>query len=104
MKVIGVLRDEELEFAEPLELDEGQVGSIGRNLVWRDPPPRCWQSSIAPRPHPVGTTKVGNAGVGADACTRKGDKMLELHDPASNGLDVLSEVLFPRHDAASRSA
>jgi hypothetical protein len=33
MEVIGVLRDQEPQLAEPLELDEGEVGSVGFDLA-----------------------------------------------------------------------
>ncbi len=56
------------------------------------------QAGVAPRPHPVWTTKVGDAGVGADAGAREGDEVFAAHDPASDGLDVLwEEVLFLSH-------
>ena len=99
MEIISVLRNEELELVKPLELDEGQVGGIGLDLARRNPPLRSWEPSIAPRPNPVGAAEVGNTGVSADACTREGDNMLVLNDPASNGLDVLFEALFLSHDA-----
>lgn len=99
VEVIGVLRNEELELVEPLELDEGQVGGVGLDLARRNPPLRSWQPGIAPRPNPVGAAEVGNTGVSADACTCEGDNMLALNDPASNGLDVLLEALFLSHDA-----
>jgi hypothetical protein len=73
------------------------VGCVGLELVWRNSPPWRWQASVAPRPHPVGATKVGNAGVGADACACKDDDMLAVNDPLSDYLDVLFEVLFLGH-------
>jgi hypothetical protein len=94
MEVIGVLRDEEPELAEPLELDEGQVGCVGLDPARRNPPPWRRQAGVAPRPHPVGAAKVGDARVGADARAREGDDMLALNDPASDLLDVL----FVSHD------
>jgi hypothetical protein len=39
VEVIGVLRYEEPELAEPLELDEGKVGGVGLDLAQRDTPP-----------------------------------------------------------------
>jgi hypothetical protein len=52
----------------------------------------------------LGTAKVGNAGVGADACAREGDDALALNDPASDRLDLLFEALFLGHGATSCSA
>jgi hypothetical protein len=45
----------------------------------------------------LGAAKVGNAGVGADACACKGDNAFALDDPSSDCLDVLSEALFLGH-------
>jgi len=94
MEVIGVLRDEEPELAEPLELDEGQVGCVGLDPARRNPPPWRRQAGVPTRPHPVGAAKVGDARVGADARACEGDDMLALSYPASDLLDVL----FVSHD------
>jgi hypothetical protein len=88
VEVIRVLGDEEPELAEPLQLDEGQVGCVGRDLARWNPPPRCRQSGVAPRPHPVGAAEVGDAGVGADARAREGDDVLGVDDPAGDLLDL----------------
>jgi hypothetical protein len=61
VEVVGVLRDEEPELAEPLEFEERQVGCVGRYLTRRNPPPRCRQAGIAPRPHSLRAAKVGDA-------------------------------------------
>jgi len=89
MEVIGILRDEELELAEPLELDERQVGCVRFDLARWNPPPWRWQAGVAPRPHPIGAAKVGNAGVGADARAREGDDASALSDPPSDRIYVL---------------
>ena len=57
----GVLREEKRELAEPLEFEERQVGCIGRYLTRRNPPPRCRQAGITPRPYPLRSAKVGDA-------------------------------------------
>jgi hypothetical protein len=76
VEVVGVLGDEKPEFAEPLELEECQMGGVGPYLIRWDAPPWGRKSSIAPRPNPLGTTKVGDARVGADAGASKGDDVL----------------------------
>jgi hypothetical protein len=73
------------------------VGCVGLDLAQWNPPPWRWQASVAPGPHPIGAAKVGNAGVGADACAREGDNALGLNDPSNDGLDLLFEALFPGH-------
>ena len=40
VEVIGILCDQELELAEPLEFDKGKVRCVGLDLVRRNPPPR----------------------------------------------------------------
>jgi len=94
VEVIGVLSDEELELAEPLELDEGEVGRVGLDPARRDPPPRRGQAGVAPRPRPLGAAEVGDAGVGADARAREGDDALAPDDPPSDRLDVLFGTPF----------
>ena len=54
---------------------------------------------MVPRPHPLGAAEVGDAGVGADACARKGDDVLAPYDPSSGCLDVLFEALLVGHGA-----
>lgn len=81
VKVVRVLGDEELKPAQALELDERQVGYVGRDLVTWNPPPGCRQAGVAPRPHPIGAAKVGDARVGADARSREGDDVLGVDDP-----------------------
>src|SRR5215218_734821 len=75
------------------------MGGVGLDLLRWNPPPGHWQASVAPRPRPLGAAKVGNAGVGADACACKGDNAFALDDPSSDCLDVLSEALFLGHGA-----
>jgi hypothetical protein len=99
VEVIGILRDEEPELAQPLELDEGQVGRVGFDPARRNPPPWRWQAGVAPRPHPLGAAKVGDAGVGADARAREGDDVLALNGPSSDRLDVFFESAFFGHGA-----
>jgi hypothetical protein len=93
VEVIGVLRYEESELAEPLELDEGKVGWVRFDLARWDLPPRRWQASITPRPHSFGTAEVGDSGVGAYACAREDYVVLTLDDPPSNLPDVFVEAI-----------
>jgi hypothetical protein len=93
VEVIGVLRYEEPELAEPLELDEGQVGWVGFDLARGDAPPRHRKSGVAPCPHAVGAAEVGDAGVGADARTREDYVVLALNDPPSDLPDVFVEAI-----------
>jgi hypothetical protein len=97
MEVVGVLRDEKLQLAEPLELDEAEVGCVGSDLSRWSAPPWRRQAGVAPRPHPIGAAKVGDAGVGTDACPRKGDRVPGLDDPSSDCLYVLVEALPVSH-------
>jgi hypothetical protein len=97
MEVVCVLRDEEPELAEALELDEGEVGCVGLYLARWNPPPRRRQAGVAPRPHPLGAAKVGDAGVGADARAREGDDALAGDYPPGDRLDLLFETLLPDH-------
>jgi hypothetical protein len=93
VEVIGVLRYEEPELAEPLELDEGKVGGVGLDLAQGYAPPRRRKSGVAPRPHALGAAKVGDAGVGADARAREDYGVLALGDPPSNRPDVFVEAI-----------
>jgi hypothetical protein len=61
MEVVGILGDEKLELAEPLELDEGAVGCVGRDAVAWDAPLWCRQAGVTPRPHTIGAAEVGDA-------------------------------------------
>jgi hypothetical protein len=97
VEVICVLRDEELELSELLELDERAVGCVGFNLARWNPPPWRRQAGVAPRPHAVRAAKVRDAGVGADASAREGDEVLALDDPPSDCADVLFKDLFVVH-------
>jgi hypothetical protein len=97
VEVVGVLRDEEPEFAKPLELEECQMGCVWRYFIRRNPPPWCGKSSVAPRPHPLRATKVGDARVGADACTRKGDQVTAFGDQPGDLLHVALEALLTGH-------
>jgi hypothetical protein len=103
VEVVGVLRDEEPELAEPLELDEGQVGCVGLDLARRDPPPWRWKACVASCPYTLGTTKVWDARVGADTRAREGDDILGPSDPPGDRLDVL-EALFVCHAIAREAA
>ena len=89
MEVVGVLRDEELELSEPLELGEREVGGVGADPAREDAPPRGRQAGVSPRPHALGAAEVGDAGVGADARPREGDDALALDNPPSDSLDLL---------------
>ena len=93
MEVIGVLRYEESELAEPLELDESKVGWVGFDLARWDLPPRRRQASITPRPHSFGAAEVGDSGVGTYACAREDYVVLTLDDPPSNLPDVFVEAI-----------
>ena len=62
---------------------------VGLDQARRNSPSWRGQAGVAPRPHPVGAAKVGDARVGTDARAREGDDMLALSDPASDLLDVL---------------
>src|SRR5215212_6608805 len=103
VEVVSVLRDEEPELAELLEFEEGKMGRVGPYLTGRDPPHRCRQASVAPGPHPVRTTKVRDARVGAYAGARKGNHVLGPYDPPRDLLYVPPEASFaghgPRRDA-----
>jgi hypothetical protein len=98
MEVIGVLRDEKPELAQPLELDEGEVGRVRLDSARRYSPAWRRKSRGAPRPHPVGPTKVGDAGVGADTRPRKGYDVVALDNPPSDRFDLLLEAV---HDCFS---
>jgi hypothetical protein len=73
------------------------MGCVGFDLARRNPPSWSWQPSVAPRPHPLGAAKVGDTGVGANACAREGDDVLAGNDPSSDCLDMLFEALFVGH-------
>src|SRR5918998_4233406 len=73
------------------------MGRVWLDLVRGDPPPWRRQPGVAPRPHPVGTAKVGDAGVGADARPRESDEVLALDDPPSDLPFLLVDGLFTGH-------
>jgi|SRR5215217_2950425 hypothetical protein len=93
VEVIGVLRYEEPELAEPLELNEGKVGGVGLDLAQRDTPPWRGKSRVAPCPHAVGAAEVGDTGIGADTCAREGDDVLAFDDPPGDRPDVFVEAI-----------
>jgi hypothetical protein len=93
VQVVGVLRDEEPELAEPLEFDKGDVRRVRLDSVRRYSPAWRRKSRGASRPHPVGTAEVGYAGVGADARAREGDDVVALDDPPSDRPDVLVDAI-----------
>ena len=70
------------------------MGGVGPDLARWNTPPRRRQAGVAPRPHPFGAAKVGDAGVGTDARAREGDEVLALDYPSGDLLDVLFESLF----------
>ena len=70
------------------------MGGVGPDLARWNTPPWRWKAGVAPRPHPFGAAKVGDAGVGADTRAREGNDMLTLGYPSSDRLDVLFEALF----------
>jgi hypothetical protein len=107
VEVVCVLRYEEAELAEPLELGEGEVGGVGLDPVRRHPLPRRRQAGVPPRPHALGTAEVGYAGVGADARASEGDDVVALDDPPSDRLDLLVEAVhdgFPIFQAEAPTA
>ena len=73
------------------------MGGVGPDLARWNTPPRRRQAGVAPRPHPLGAAKVGDAGVGADARAREANDMLALDYPSSHLLDVLFESSFLGH-------
>jgi hypothetical protein len=99
VEIVGILCDEEMEFAHVLKIDERQVRWVGFDLVRLDAPLGRREASIAPRPYPVRAAKIRDAGLGADACTREGNNMLALEEPLGDRRDVLFRVLLVSHDA-----
>ncbi len=84
MEVVGVLGDQKPERAEPLEFDEGEVRCVGLDSARRDAQPGRRKACVAPRPYPLGAAKVGDARVGTDARSGKGDDVLGPGDPAGD--------------------
>src|SRR5215213_4163218 len=97
VEVVRILRDEEPEPAKQLELEERQVGRVGRYLTRRNPTFWCRQTGVAPRPHPLRAAKIGDARVGADTSAREGDHVLGPGDPPGDLPDVPLEGLFVGH-------
>jgi hypothetical protein len=81
VEVIRVLGDKELQLAQPLQLDEREVGFVWRDLVAWNAPPWGWQTCVTARPDTIGAAEVGDAGVGANAGAREGDDALGGDDP-----------------------
>ena len=70
------------------------MGCVGLDPAWGNPPPWCWQAGVAPRPHSIGASKVGDAGVGTDTRAREGDDALGTDYPSGDRLDLPFAALF----------
>lgn len=98
MEVICVLCDEKLKFAELLERDKSQMRGVRLDLAGGNTPAWRGESGIAASPHAVGTTKVRDAGVCADARARKGHQMLAVDYPTGDCLNPFFEELCFVHE------
>lgn len=76
------------------------MGCVGLDPAWGNPPPWCWQAGVAPGPHSIGASKVGDAGVGTDTRAREGDDALGTDYPSGDRLDLPFAAFFLGHVSA----
>ena len=87
MKVVDVLRDDEIQFAYALQIDDGVMRHIGLAFgpillgVFRR------QSFVFACPHAIGTTKIRQSRVGTDSCAREHNKSVGFMHPLNQQLD-----------------